>query len=76
MENLPITFTIIRGPNFKVEIDESIFWKMKYHMGRSVDGQWFVGRFERTPKIKCFLIIVENRTSDTLKNIMSQFVNP
>ena len=57
MENLPIIFTIIWGPEIIVEIDESIFGKMKYHMGRFIDDQLVVGWFERTPEKKCFFIV-------------------
>ena len=66
---------IIGGPGVIVEIDESKFGKRKYHKGRRVDGVWVFGGIERDSK-KCFLTTVEDRTADTLVNIIKQHIKP
>jgi transposase-like protein len=67
---------IIGGDNIVVEIDESKFGKRKYHRGRMIDGVWIVGGIERTEDKKCFVKIVENRTAETLHEIISNHVAP
>lgn len=66
---------VIGGPGIVVEIDESKFGKRKYHKGRRVDGVWVFGGIERDSK-KCFFTTVENRTADTLVNIIKQHIKP
>lgn len=56
------------SPNI-VEIDESLFWKRKYNMGRVKDQEWIIGMIERGYN-KCILIPVENRTGETLLSLI------
>lgn len=58
-----------------VEIDESIFFKRKYNRGRLRSAQWVFGAVERNSK-KCFLVPVENRTKETLLEIIRQRIRP
>ncbi len=58
-----------------VEIDESKFGKRKYHHGRRVDGCWVFGGIERDSN-KCFFEIVEDRTTDTLLEIIKRNIKP
>ncbi|GFX23180.1 putative transposase-like protein [Trichonephila clavipes] len=48
-----------------VEIDESLFGKMKYGKGRRVNGKWVFGGVQRESK-KCFFSVVESRTKEEL----------
>ena len=66
----------IGGENIIVEIDESKFGKVKYHRGHRVDGVWVFGMVERTPARRIILLPVENRTADTLINLLKKYVLP
>lgn len=68
--------TIIGGENVIVEIDESKFGKRKYHRGHRVEGVWVVGGIERTEEKKCFVVVVPDRSAETLLNIISEHVLP
>lgn len=68
--------TLIGGPNIIVEIDESKMGKRKYHRGHRVEGVWVVGGVERTSERKIFAESVENRSRDTLMDIISRHVKP
>lgn len=39
-------------------------------------GVWVVGGVELTPERKCFLMVVDNRTGETLMEIIQRFVLP
>jgi transposase-like protein len=67
---------IIGGDNIIVEIDESKFGRRKYNRGRVIDGVWIVGGIERTEEKKCFVKVVENRTAETLHEIIRNHVAP
>lgn len=58
-----------------VEIDQSKFRKRKYHRGRRVDGCWVFGGIERDSN-KCFFEIVDDRTMETLLEIIKQHIKP
>lgn len=58
-----------------VEIDEAKFGKRKYHRGRVIEGKWVFGGFERETK-KIFLVPVEKRDTDTLIEVIKQWINP
>lgn len=64
----------IGGENIIVEIDESKIAKRKYHRGHHVEGAWLVGGVELTSDRKLFFVSVENRNSETLKNIIENNV--
>ena len=58
-----------------VEIDESVFGKMKYGRGRPVNGKWVFGGIERGSN-KCFFRVVEYRKKETLLPIIRDWVLP
>ena len=67
----------IGGEGKEVEIDESKFWKRKYHRGKRVDGVWVFGGIERQIIIKkCFFQIVDDRGAKTLIPIIIKYVKP
>lgn len=61
----------IGGPGKVVEIDEAKIGKRKNNRGRPLEGQWVFGGIERGSK-NCFLIAVENRSSDVLTKIIEE----
>ena len=65
----------IGGPGTVVEIDESKFGKRKYNRGRMVDGHWVFGGIERGTT-KLFMVVVEDRSADTLIPIIQRFIRP
>ncbi|GFU84135.1 mitotic-spindle organizing protein 2A [Trichonephila clavipes] len=58
-----------------VEIDESMFGKMKYGKGKPVNGQWVFGGVERNSN-KCFFRVVPNRTKEELLSVIKEWVVP
>ena len=64
---------VLGGDGKVVEIDESKFGKRKYNRGRSVDGHWVFGGIERGTS-KSFMVIVPDRTKDTLLPIVRQYI--
>jgi transposase-like protein len=67
---------VIGGPGIIVEIDESKFGKRKYYRGRMIEGVWVVGGIERTNEKKCFVKVVQDRSAETLHDIISRHVAP
>ena len=65
----------IGGPNKTVEVDESKFGRRKYHSGHPVRGQWVFGGVERESG-ETFLVLVLDRTSDTLMTIIRDWIEP
>ena len=65
----------IGGPGVEIEIDETKFWKRKYHRGKRVDGVWVFGGIARHSK-KCFFEIVEERSAARLIPIIKRYVKP
>ena len=65
----------IGGPGCIVEIDESVFCRRKYEVGRMIPQQWIFGGYEPGTK-KGFLIPVENRDAATLIPIINQWILP
>jgi transposase-like protein len=66
----------IGGPDIIVEIDESKFGKRKHHRGHQVNGVWVVGGVERTPERKMFAVAVQDRSAETLLDIVERWVHP
>ncbi|EIE82405.1 hypothetical protein RO3G_07110 [Rhizopus delemar RA 99-880] len=64
----------VDGNPIVVEIDESKFGKRKYHRGHRVEGVWVVGGVEKTPERKCFLVVVNNRNTETMDTIIRNYV--
>ena len=60
---------VIGGPGHIVEVDESKFSKRKYDRGRHLRKRWVFGGFDRTTR-KSFFEFVENRTADTLLEVI------
>ena len=67
---------VIGGEGIIVEIDESKFGKRKYYRGRRVDGVWILGGIERTNEKRCFVKVVQDRTAETLHDVISRHVAP
>ena len=65
----------IGGPGKLVQIDESKIGKRKYHRGHVVEGQWVFGGIEEDSR-KSFIETVENRTEETLLNLIKEWVAP
>lgn len=70
------TRNMIGGEGIEVEVDESKFGKVKYGHGHRVDGVWVVGGVERTPDRKLFLEVVENRSQETLIDVLKRNIKP
>ena len=64
----------IGGENIIVEIDESKFGKRKFNRGHRVEGVWIIGGIERTSESKVFLKVVENRSAETLLEVIRSHV--
>ena len=62
---------MIGGVGHVVEIDESKFSKRKYNRGRDLRKGWVFGGFDRQTK-KCFFEFVEDRTAETLLEIIQR----
>uniref|UniRef100_A0A0L8H4U4 ISXO2-like transposase domain-containing protein n=1 Tax=Octopus bimaculoides TaxID=37653 RepID=A0A0L8H4U4_OCTBM len=62
------------GPNRTVEIDESAFVRRKYNVGHRVKTQWVFGALERDTR--CVLVAVEDRSADTLLEIIQEHILP
>jgi transposase-like protein len=76
IDSLDIDDDIIGGQNVIVEIDESKFGKRKYNRGHRVEGCWVLGGVERTEARKLFITVVQDRTAQTLLNVIQQHVKP
>ena len=58
-----------------VDIDESKFVKRKYHKGKpKVCEDWVLGGVCRETG-QCFMVIVPNRTRETLQKYIKRYVN-
>lgn len=64
----------IGGEGVIVEIDETKMGKRKYHRGHHVEGVWVVGGVERTNERRVFLVTVENRNAETMRDVISRHV--
>lgn len=64
----------IGGEGVIVEIDETKMGKRKYNRGHRVEGVWVVGGVERTPERRVFLVVVENRNAETMRDIITRHV--
>jgi hypothetical protein len=67
--------TILGGPGKIVEIDETASVRRKYNKGRLLPTKWIFGGVERGTN-KAFMFWVQNRETDTLLDIIQQFVLP
>jgi hypothetical protein len=58
-----------------VEIDESLFFKRKYNIGKLSNEQLYVGEIERGSR-KCFVVFVANRNAETMTRVITKNVPP
>jgi transposase-like protein len=65
---------IIGGDGIEVQIDETKLGKRKYNRGHRVEGVWIVAGVERTQERKIFLVRVEDRTAETLLEVIRNHV--
>ena len=65
----------IGGKNIIIEVDESKLGK-KYNRGHKVEGVWVVGGIERTDERKAFIVPVQDRTKQTLLQVIRKHVKP
>ena len=75
MESNFAAFTKIGGIGFIVEIDETHLYKRKHNTGRPVLAQWLVGGKCRGTNQR-FLVLVPDRTSATMKQVIDTYVAP
>ena len=63
------------GEPLVVEVDESKYFHRKYHRGQWAKGHWVVGGIERGSR-KCFVVLVPDRTEQTLRNATLRWILP
>ncbi|GFQ97568.1 putative transposase-like protein [Trichonephila clavata] len=63
------------GEGAIVEIDESLFGKMKYGRRKSVKGSWVFGGIQRESR-KSFFRVVANRTKKELLGVIREWILP
>jgi transposase-like protein len=73
---LDMSDQMVGGEDVIVEIDETKLGKRKFNRGHRVDGVWVVVGVEKTPQRRIFLVEVEDRTRNTLLNIIQRHVLP
>lgn len=66
----------IGGNGIIVQVDETKLGKRKYNRGHRVDGVWVFAGVEITEERKIFLVRVQDRTADTLLDIIQRYVKP
>ena len=68
---------ILGGTNEVIEIDESLFIKVKHHKGKDLARPqvWVFGMYERESK-KCLFIVVPKRDAFTLLNVIYKHIAP
>ena len=74
-EKLLMEQVCIGGEGLHVEIDESLFVRRKYNVGRAVRQQWVFGGVCRETG-ECFIYAVNDRSSTTLLGIIKKAIMP
>lgn len=59
-----------------MKIDESLFAKCKYNVGRVTKQQWVFGGSNCREPTECFIFAVENRTAASLIPIIEENIAP
>ena len=67
--------TLLGGPGKIVEVDEAAFGKRKFNRGKVRKTIWVIGGVERSQG-GVFLEVVPDRTSATLQQVISKWVEP
>jgi transposase-like protein len=67
---------MIGGTGIIVQIDETKMGNRKYNRGHRVDGVWIIAGVELTSQRKIFLVRVQDRTADTILDIIARHVKP
>lgn len=75
VENFSLGGIDSNGESIVVEIDESVFFRRKYNVGRLRNTQWVLGMIERISG-RCLMVRVPDRSSNTLIPIIEQFILP
>lgn len=65
----------IGGFDTIVEVDESKFGKRKYNRGRHVEGVWVLGMVEKTGLRRIKLVVVDDRSKETLSRVLRNNVS-
>ena len=65
----------VGGPGLTVEVDESLFVRRKFNVGRLRREQWVVGGVCRETN-ECFLYAVDNRNAETLTGVITSSIRP
>jgi transposase-like protein len=73
-EDLDETFEKIGGANVIVEVDEIKVAKRKYNRGHRVEGAWCVVGVERTEQRRLFIVEVESRDEETIRDIIEHYI--
>jgi hypothetical protein len=81
VKELDRTNVRLGGNGIVLEIDESLFVKVKHHKGKDLilPQVWVFGLYERDEsreKKRCLLIVVPKRDAYTLLNIIFHYVLP
>ena len=63
------------GQPIVVEIDESYFFRRKFHRGRRVTGLWVFAAIQRDSD-QCMMDVVPDRTAQTLVPLIQQWCLP
>ena len=66
----------IGGHNITVQVDESKLGRRKYNRGHRVEGVWVIVGVELTEQRRVFIVPVENRDSNTIREIVNLYVLP
>jgi transposase-like protein len=67
--------TIIGGKNVIVQIDETKLGKRKNNRGHHVEGAWVIVGVELTVERKVFAEVVEDRSSKTIRDVISRHIS-
>ena len=66
----------IGGPGEIVEIDESMLVSRKNNVGRMLGSGWVFGGIQRGDPSKMFIVLVPDRTAETLLTIIRNKIRP
>ena len=83
VEDTVIKITPIGGPGIKVQIDEALLRKRKFHRGRRKEKIWIFGGVENLETLPggqhqgaCFMLTVPNRQMGTIWPLIRLYIRP